>query len=465
MRPTSSPLAIGVDLGSTAIKAGVLDGRGRLCGVESIAAPPLRGHGGIREGDAEAYVRAAREVLQAVSAAVPSGTPVGIATQRSSFTLWDRRDGRPQTPMVSWQDRRAADWCDRHRGIEPEVLRRTGLPLSTHYVGPKLAAMQESDQSLRSAMRGDALAFGTLETFLLWLGCGENRHETDLSVAARTLLIDLEREDWSPELLAHFQVPASVLPRVVATTGRDLAIDSGLRITATLSDQAAAALAVFDDARSSVLVNLGTGAFVLRETEQPDLRKPGYLLGPLLATAGSERRYALEGTINGSGPALDRYGPGPTEWPDADPCPEGFALPDLAGLGSPHWRPDVGLTFSGPAERLPDPQLRRIVLEGLLFRIREILEDLCDDAEPQRIILAGGVMRDPAVGPGLAALLGREVEHLLERESGLIGASRLAAGLPPYASPPTAAIEPGPRAGYLREKFPRWRSWFRGITS
>ena len=464
MTSSGSALAIGVDLGSTAIKAGILDGAGRLTGVESVPAPPLRGKGALREGDAEAYVSAARGLLRSVCGSVASGTPLGIATQRSTFTVWDRQDGRPRMPMISWQDRRAAAWCDRHRGIESEIVRRTGLPLSTHYVGPKLAAMQEADNDFRTALHGGGLAFGTLETFLLWQWSGGSRHETDLTVGARTLLLDLEHEDWSPELLSHFQVPVAALPCVTPSSGRDLVLDEGARVSATLSDQAAGALAVFDDARSSVLVNLGTGAFVLREISRRERHRPGYLLGPLLAAPGAPRRYALEGTINGSGPALDRLGPGPTEWPESDLCPEGFAVPDSTGLGSPYWRPDVGLTFSPAAETLPDSDRRRVVLEGLLFRVREILDDICDSGMPERIILAGGQLRDPAVGAGLSALLGRGVERLLERESGLIGASRLAAGLPPYAESPTAAIEPGPGGAYLAEKFVRWQAWFRGIT-
>lgn len=464
MTDSTSALAIGVDLGSTAIKAAILDRDGRLTGVESVAAPALRGPGALREGDAEAYVNAVRGVLRSVRGSVAAGTPLGIATQRSTFVLWDRHDGRPRGPMISWQDRRAAAWCDRHRAIEPEVVRRTGLPLSTHYVGPKLAAMQEADDEFRTALHGGGLAFGTLETYLLWRWSAGRRHETDLTVGARTLLLDLEHTDWSPDLLTHFHVPPAVLPCVTPSCGRDLVLDDGARVTATLSDQAAAALAVFDDGQRTVLVNLGTGAFVLREASRDGPRKPGYLFGPLLAAEGCTTRYALEGTINGSGPALDRFGTAPTDWPERDPCPEAFAVPDSTGLGSPYWRPDVGLTFSPAAGTLSDAARRRIVLEGLLFRIREILDDLCDGAATQRVILAGGVMRDPAVGTGLATLLGRGVERLLERESGLLGAARLAAGLPPYANPQTAGIEPGPSGAYLPEKFRRWQAWLRGVT-
>ena len=457
------PLAVGADLGSTTIKAGVLDARGRLGRVESVAAPPLRGTEGVREGDAEAYALAVAGLLRSVAAAVPRGTPLGLATQRSSFTLWDRRDGRPRFPLVSWQDRRAADWCDRHRDLEPEVVRRTGLLLSAHYVGPKLAAMQEADGAFRAALHDGQSALGTLETFLVWRWSGASRHETDATVAARTALLDIAGEDWCPELLERFGVPRAVLPRVERTARAALALEEGLLLTATLSDQAAAALAVFDPARPGALVNLGTGAFVLCPVDRPDVRKPGYLLAPILSLGPPGGRSALEGTVNGAGPAVDECAPPPTELPETDPAPAGFAVPDRAGLGAPFWRPEIGLTLSPAAQRLSPAGRRRVVLEGVLFRVRQILEDLGDGTTPARVVVAGGLIRDPAVGPALAALLERPVELLLEPESGLLGAARVAAGLDPFAGSPTRTVAAGPRGRYLPAKFTAWRAWLANL--
>ena len=147
----SRPVAVGVDLGSTAIKAGVLGADGRLRDVRSVPAPALQGAGQIREGDVTEYASAATRLVREMAGAVPHGTPLGLATQRSSFTFWDRRNARPGLPLISWQDRRAADWCDRNRAIEPEIVRRTGLLLSAHYLGPKLAAMQENAADLARA--------------------------------------------------------------------------------------------------------------------------------------------------------------------------------------------------------------------------------------------------------------------------------------------------------------------------
>ncbi len=463
MRLPERALGIGLDLGSTRIKAGLLDPLGRLGRVEAVDAPALAGDGVIREGDAEAYADAAHALLRSAAQGVLRGTPRGIASQRSSFTIWCRASGRPVTPLVSWQDRRAAAWCAAHRALEPEVVRRTGLPLSAHYAGPKLAAMQRADPALACELRLGRHLFGTLDTFVAWRWSGGRTHETDLSVAARTLLVDLHTAGWSDELLAHFEVPPAILPAIVPTAGRSLALDLGLRLAATVADQAAGALALLAQTERSVLVNLGTGAFVLRLTDSADQRQEGYLTAPILGGPGPAR-FAMEGTINGAGPALDRFAAGPTPLPDADPAPAAFAVPDLAGLGSPYWRPGVGLTLSPGAEALDGAGRRRAVLEGLLFRIAEIMDDLCGDAAPERVLLAGGAARESSVARGLATLLGRSVEVLDDQESGLLGAARLAAGLAPHAPAAAHLVDAG-AGGYLPSKRERWREWLDTLLS
>jgi glycerol kinase len=366
--PSGEIVAVGLDLGSSYFKGGLLDGRGRLGPVTAVPAPPLAGDEGRREGDARAYARAAAALLERVAGGLPQETPLGIASQRSTFVIWERETGRPIMPLVSWQDRRAADWCARHGESAAEVFAQTGLVLSAHYAGPKLAAMQEADPALNGALRSGRVLFGNLETYLVWLWSGHRVHETDLTMAARTSMLDLRTADWSPELLERFRVPRSILPRVRPSRGFRHRLERGSTLTASVADQASSALALFPAGTDSTLVNLGTGGFALRPAPR-DERRPGYLIGPFDGDA-SNPRYALEGTINGAGVAVDRFGRGPTDLPVADPSPDAFCLPDVAGVGSPYWRPDVGLTLSAAAELLPPGDRRRVVLEGLLFRIR-----------------------------------------------------------------------------------------------
>jgi glycerol kinase len=438
-----------LDLGSTIIKAALLDAEGAMGEPLSIPAPPLRGSGGIREGDADAYAAAAEELLAELVRLCPPGTPLGIAAQRSTFLLWTS-DGSPLTPLISWQDRRAAEWCARNVDKEEEVIRRTGLVLSAHYAGPKLAVTPE-----RSS---DAL-FGTIESYLLWRWSGRRVHETDLTMAARTAMLDLETGGWSPELLALYDVSRGCLPHIQQTSGRSIALGNGLRVTATVADQAAGALAMMAEGDDCAVVNLGTGAFVLKQAGEPVERIAGYLTAPILGSSSGGDRYVLEASINGAGNAVDRYGRRRSTLPEEDPAPNAFCLPDAAGLGAPYWRADIGLALSHEAAVLDPAGRRRTVLEGILFRIRQVLEGLSPAGRTRRLLLSGGLSREPFIAAGLAALLDRSVERLELAEGALLGAARLAAGLDPYADPVTTAVDPGSAGAYLRPKYGRWRRW------
>jgi glycerol kinase len=460
-RPGNS--AIGLDLGSTSFKAGHLDSGGRLGPILARPAPPLTGDREIREGDPAAYAATAGELLGELIAGAPGVAALAIAAQRSSFVLWERESGRPLTPLISWQDRRAADWCRRHAAFEPELFRRTGLVLSGHYAGPKLAALQQADPELAAKIHRDELRFGTLESWLIWLWSGGRVHQTDPTMAARTAMLDVASGDWSEVLLAGFNVPRRMLPEVRPTTGRSVELDSGLTLTASIADQAAGALAVFGDRTDCALINVGTGAFVLRPTKDPRHRLPGYLTGLIFGAERGRRRYALEGAINGAGVAIDSCGTGPTELPDGDPSPDAFCVPDSSGLGAPYWRAEMSLTFNANARILRLADRRRVVLEGLVFRIREILEDLTAGALPKRIFLAGGLAREPFLGRGLAAVLDRPVEILEIHEAVLTGAARLGAALAPFADPRSRRVDPAASGAYLHEKYRRWRGWFSAL--
>jgi glycerol kinase len=454
----TTPRALAIDLGSTAIKAGRLDREGRLYGIESVPAPPLRVSGKRVEGDAREYMDAARGLLARLVAGVPAGVPLGLACQRSSFALWERQGGAIRSPLISWQDTRAARWCASQAPLAELLRRQTGLVLSAHYLGPKLAALRAEVPAIGEALADGTIVCGTLDTLLLWRSTGGGAFEIDRTMAARTALLDITSGAWSVELLDACGVAARALPTVVPSLGRNVELDLGPIVTASLADQASGALVVCGASAETTLISLGTGAFVLRPVEQPRAAPKGLLLAPILDAGVAGCRFAFEGSINGAGPALDACAPAPTALPEIDPSPTAFALPDRAGLGAPHWRPEIGLTLS-PAAALLDPSSRRrVVLEGLLFRIAEILE-LMGTPAGSRIVLAGGVTRDPALAQGLATLRGEGVEVVDEPEAVLLGAARLAAGMSAEADLPTVGVESGPRGAYLGDKYRRWRAW------
>jgi len=449
MSASRAPDALALDLGSTRIKAARLGPDGALTPAWERPAPPLHGTGTVREADAEAYVAAATDLIRA--AARPR-IPWGIACQRSSFVLWDAATGRAVTPLVSWQDRRAEAWCRAHAALEPEITRRTGLVLSPHYAGPKLAALLAADPDLRGGLAGGRLRFGTLEAFLLWRLSGGAVHHTDLSMAARTLLLDLDTGDWSAELLKTFGVPRAGLPTVGDTAGLAVKLPDGVTVTATVADQAAATLAALGGDMGHALVNLGTGGFVLHPVARRTDAPPRYLCGPLCRYP-SGTRWAAEGTINGIGPAV---GEGSTSIPARDPTPDALCIPDTAGIGAPHWRADLGPVESAAFVALAPADRRRVILEGIVFRVCAIVEDLARTAPVTGLVVTGGLAAEPFIAPALAACAGLSTYRLREAEATLLGAASLAAG----TAPPPPALDPvAPRGVYLQEKIGRWKAW------
>ncbi len=453
--------ALALDLGSTRLKLAALDERGALTVLASEPAPQVRETGLECDFDAEELDAAVERLLGHAAQLDREPLPLGIACQRSSFLAWDAATGEPLTRVLSWRDRRAQSWCDEQRSRAPWYEGFSGLRLSPHYLGPKLAVLAraglfgESARESTSAASRREVRVGTLDSFAIARRRPRaERHTIDASMAARTLLFDVRTGDWNPDALAHVGAPRRALPDLRPSCGRDEALSDSLKLTATLSDQAAAFLAVSAPGAGDVLVNLGTGGFVLREVERFEPRA-GYLCGPLLANADGAMRWALEGTINAGAAGLDALG-GASEPPRAhDDEPDLFCAPE-DGVGAPHWRAELTPSFSRDVTALSPSARRRAFLEGLVFRVRELVEAL-DPSGRARVKLSGGVARDPFVAPALATLLGRELEMLDDHESTLLGAARLAANLAPFADPPRSAVRPTDAP--LRAKYERWLAW------
>jgi glycerol kinase len=452
-------LSFGLDLGSTRIKAGALDEAGMLERVTSEFCPPLSGEGLVREGRAEDYLAAAEAVLSQARKGFSKELPFGVASQRSSLLLWDAA-GEPLTPLISWQDRRATDWCRRNAHLSSFLSERTGLRLSPHYLGPKLAAILEADASFRRmAERGELLA-GTLETYLVWKWSAGEVHRTDPTMAGRTLLFDVHENNFTDDLLDVFTVPRRILPSILPTVGAESVLPRLGTVRATIADQASGVYAVAGEREDVCLVTFGTGTFVLHPTGTRVVRPDGYLAGPRLAAFDEPVRFAAEGVINGGGATADAFAKGPTELSATDPAPDAFCVPDAAGLGAPHWRPELSVVLSQAAQSLDAAGKRRAVLEGLLFRVREIVDDLDPDGCCE-VIATGGLSREPFVAHALGAVLGRAVFRADEPEASLLGAARLAAGWRSESgSPALTRVAPDrTRGAYLPRKYERWKEW------
>ena len=470
--------AIALDLGSTSIKAGLLDSGGALDNIVAEPAPKITASGGRYESDALIYVQIAERVLAECLAQTGDSPPLGLCSQRSSFLIWERASGSPLTPLISWQDNRGAASCDELRGSEAMIRDLSGLRLTPYYFAPKLRVVLREHPEWRTRLERGELLLGTLDTFLIWRWTGGRHHVTDVSMAARTLLMDIGQQRWAPALCDLFGIPPTMLPEIKPsanlnlplmkplairlghqkTIAKSLVMNNGLILQASVGDQSAALISSVGDSRSEVLVNLGTGGFVIRYLDEGEKAQGGYLR--TLVYQDKHTHVAVEGTLNSLAAALAPY-------PAAECRSEELAMGNIyclaepSGLGAPYFRNDIGLRFSESVEHLAPRQIACLLLEGVIFRVARILEDMQRASPVERVYLSGGLSELLCLQQGIALCAPCDVYRLKQKNSSLQGAALLAAGM---ASPCNREAERiAVTRSALPEKYRRWKAWLDGL--
>ena len=452
--------AIALDLGTTSIKAGLLDQDGALGHIVTRLAPPISVDNGRYESDALAYALAAEQVLDECVAQAGECQVLGLCSQRSSFLIWEQATGQPITPLVSWQDNRGAASCEALRVHENLIRSLTGLPLTPYYFAPKLRSLlQGNPEWLARLERGELLA-GTLDTFLIWRWSGGRHFMTDASMAARTLLMDIRQQQWSPRLCELFGIPASILPEIEPSAGLHLRLDNGLTLQASIGDQSAALVASVSEGRAEALVNLGTGCFVVRYLQDGKIAPDVYLKTLVYQDGAQHAHLAIEGTLNSIAAALAPYPVGA--------CCAGdlfsgdiFCLAEPSGLGAPYFRNDLGIRFSQPVEHLTQQRIATLLLESVIFRVAQILEDFHRASAIERIYLSGGLSGLTCLQQGIARCVPFDVYRLSQAESSLQGAALLAAGMAPAAHREAEKISTACDPHVLPEKYRHWKDWLK----
>lgn len=468
-RTDSMTAAVALDLGTTSIKAGLLSSGGVLHGIVVRPAPAVVADGGRYESDALAYAEAAEAVLAECLvrmgglAQTDELPPLGLCCQRSSFLMWERETGRPTTPLISWQDDRGAAACEALRGKEAEIRSLAGLPVTPYYLAPKLYVLLQEHPSWRERLACGEWLSGTLDTFLVWRWSGA--YLTDASMAARTMLMDVHVRQWSPRLCELFGVPHEALPEIRESSGWALPLNNGLTLRASLADQSAALAASIVPGQREVLVNLGTGGFAICLLPDGCDAPEGYLQTLLWQTGDGHAAFACEGTLNSIASAL-------APWPVAE-CGEGdLALDDIfctaepSGLGAPYFRKDIGLTFSASVDGLPPQRIAALLLEGVIFRVARMLEDMHGEFGVERVYLSGGLSNLTCLQQGIACCAPFATAcRLTQSDAGLTGAARFAAGMPPADGRCAEKIDIMRPASELVEKYARWKVWLDGLLS
>lgn len=455
-------VAVALDLGTTTIKAGLLSRDGSLGSVVARPSPTIIADGGRYESDAAEYAATADAVLAECLAQHSAQAPLGLCSQRSSFLIWERDSGRPVTPLISWQDDRGAESCTALRDREATIRELAGLPLTPYYLAPKLRALLQKNPSWRETLMSGEWLLGTLDTYLIWRWTGGREHLTDVSMAARTLLMDIHTRQWSPLLCGLFGVPLQILPQIVPSSGMQLRTDTGVILQASMGDQSAALVAGIAAGQPEALVNLGTGGFVVCHLPADRNVPPGYLQTLLWQDAGRQMHMACEGTLNSIAAALAPY-------PVAG-CSAGelagddiFCLAEPSGLGAPYFRGDLGVCFSAPVAHLPPQHIALLLQESIVFRVARILEDFQREFGIARVYLSGGLSALPCIQQGLARCAPLATYRLLQPDASLLGAAQLASGMVSTGQRQVERIEVLRSQHDLHKKYLHWKEWFDGL--
>lgn len=371
---------------------------------------------------------------------------IGITNQRETTVVWDRESGKPIHKAIVWQDRRTAGYCRdlREDGFEETVTARTGLLIDPYFSATKLRWLLENVEGAREKAEAGKLAFGTIDSWLIWKLTGGTAHVTDATNAARTMLYDIAKGRWSTTIAAKLGVPMEMLPEV-----KDCAADFGtaqadlfgaeIPILGVAGDQQAATVGQACFEPGMLKSTYGTGCFALLNTGDQMVRSQNRLLTTIAYQLDGQVTYALEGSIFIAGAVVQWLRDGLTiiESADetqslaetADPGQEVIIVPAFTGLGAPYWNPDCrgavfGLTRnSGPAE------FARAALESVGFQTRDLLEamkaDWSDEARPTLRVDGGMTASDWAM-QFLADILGAPVDRPEVLETTALGAAWLA---------------------------------------
>ena len=441
-------LLLAIDQGTTGTTVLLLDEGFRVRGRGYCEIPQSYPGPGMVEHDPEAIWRSVLTALGAARAQAPDGgiVGVGITNQRETVVLWEKATGRPVAPAIVWQDRRTADRCEslRRAGHEPLVQRLTGLLLDPYFSGTKIAWLL-GNLDLRRRARAGELAFGTIDSFLAWRLSGGRAHLTDVSNAARTLLFDIGRLAWSPELCELLEIPMEILPRVCPSSGNLAAtvgvdgIPDGTPIAGIAGDQQAALFGQGCLARGDAKCTFGTGSFLLMNVGDQPVFSKHRLIGTVAWQTKTEVSYALEGSAFVSGALVQwlRDGLGIIKTSAeiealAASVPDSGGLtvvPALAGLGAPHWRPEARGIICGISRATTAGHIARAALEAMALQNVDLVSAMQGDSGQAIASLRvdGGATVNDLLMQIQADLLGADIVRPEMIESTALGAGLLAA--------------------------------------
>src|ERR1700674_1099517 len=441
---------LALDQGTTSSRALVFDHAGKIVGAAQREFPQIYPQSGWVEHDPRDILAtqsgvAAEALVRAGLSAPADVAAVGIANQCETTVVWDRTTGEPLCNAIVWQDRRTAAFCDKLKaeGLEAMFTRKTGLLLDPYFSGTKLNWILTNVPGARAKAEAGRLAFGTVDTWLIWNLTGGRVHYTDASNASRTLLYNIREGRWDDELLRVLEIPPSVLPTVgpssakIGETAGDL-FAARIPISGVAGDQQAALFGQCCFEPGMVKNTYGTGCFMLMNTGTTATPSKNKLLSTVAWQIASQTQYAIEGSVFVGGAVVQwlRDGLGVIQSssevealaasvPDSDGV---YLVPAFAGLGTPHWDPYARGALLGLTRGTTRAHLARAALEGIAFQVADVLIAMQEDTgiTLAELRVEGGASVNNLLMQFQADLLGVRVVRPAVTETTALGAAYLA---------------------------------------
>ncbi len=439
---------LSIDQGTSSSRALLFNRDGKVLAVAQQELDCVYPAQGWVEQDAEliwlSVLKVCRQVLaQAVQLGIEV-LGVSISNQRETTVLWHKAKDKVLAPAIVWQDRRTADYCQqlKDQGHEEWVQQKTGLLLDPYFSASKIQWLLRHNTEVQQALADHELAFGTIDSFLLWRLTSGQVHATDTTNASRTLLLNIQSLDWDQELLQLFAVPEQILPQVKQSADMYGLCDTrlfgfALPVLALVGDQQAAALGQGCISAGSLKSTYGTGCFALLNTGCSPLFSKHRLLTTVAFTVQGQTFYALEGAIFVAGAAVkwlrDQLGviqqASDTE-ALAQSLPDNggvYLVPAFTGLAAPHWQPEARAALVGMTLGTGKAHLARAALEAVVYQTADLLAAmLADGAKAEQLQIDGGMVANNWLCQHLADVLNVPVLKPCQNEASAYGAAVLA---------------------------------------
>ena len=437
---------LAIDAGTTSSRAILFDHSGQAIATSQHEFQQYFPQPGWVEHDAEeiwtTQLKAIREVIATANISPEQIHALGITNQRETTVIWDRKTGKPIHKAIVWQDRRTADYCSEleQQGHTPVIQEKTGLLLDAYFSGTKIRWILQQNPEWEEAARAGDLAFGTIDSWLIWNLTAGTQHLTDVSNASRTMLFNIHDLSWDDALLELLEIPAPLLPEVVSNseviggTAAEL-LGVSIPIAGIAGDQQAALFGQMCVAPGAVKNTYGTGCFCMMNTGETPVQSQNRLLTTIAWQLDDKVHYALEGSIFIAG-ALIQWLRDQLQMIEASADVEALAqtvessdgvtfLSGLSGLGAPHWAPHAQGSIFGISRGTQKGHIARAALEAIAIRSLEIIKAMQKDAQTQfkDLKVDGGATANGLLMQIQADLLGVPVIRPTTTETTALGAA------------------------------------------